>query len=191
MAFEYYTIRQFINGYFGGDESDKGIPKDKLDEVFTEYVNAAGLYETEEFGKVSYIHYISGRINSIKISIRLQREFVEEFGICYHPELKVFEKFGHKIYWNDKENFLTQLSKIESRELKWISILENEFSQLKKMRESKNKGNVETKTKLTRESFIRTINSLGKVGFKIDNNSTTMEEISIMIKQQTEENKSK
>jgi len=188
MEFDKYTVRQFINGVFGHDYSEKGIPQDKCETVYFEYIDAAGLYETEEFQKVTYISYINNRINSISIAIRLQREMVDNFDIAYLPGLEFFYQYGHRPKWkDDKEDFLKQLDKIEKRELKYTSMIENKIKELTEFRLKKNKG--EQPVELSRIAFIRTVNSLGKVGYKIDNNSTTVEELALMIKQQTEEAK--
>lgn len=185
MAFENYNIRQFIAAMFNDDRSIMNDEEYKL--VYTEYIDVAGLYDEGEFHTLSYIHYLNGRINTIKISIRLQREFLIEFGVPYEPNFSSFSKYGHRLFWNNKEElFLITLDRIEKKEFKYLSKLETEIRNLKDASDRKNKN--EPPPKKSRGSFIRIINFLGKCGFKIDNDKTTVEELAYMIKQQSEDN---
>lgn len=185
MAYENYTINQFKKAWFKEDYSE--MSKEQFDIVYTEYVDTAQLFLTEEFEKVSYIHYINNRINSIKMAIRLQREFLNEFDIPYIKGFDFFKKFGHIIFWNnEKEKFLNALKIVETKEKKYISKLENEIKSLKENRLKKRKGEVTIKQK--QQDFIRLIISLGKLNYKIDNDKTTVEELALMILQQKEEN---
>lgn len=186
MAYENYTIREFMNAMFKDDRSV--MDEDTLQLVNTEYIDTAGLYETEEFHEVTYIHYLNGKINSVKIAIRLQREFLEEFGVPYYKDFKIFIKNGYVVKWNNnKEDFLKTLLRIEAKETKYLSELENCIKKLTEKRAKKIKQ--ETTVKIERGSFIRTLNSLGKVGYKIDKDKETVEDLSYMIKQQIEESK--
>lgn len=189
MAFEDYTIRQYIRAQFSQDYSERGIPKDILDIVNSEYIDAACLYDEDEFQRVAYIHFLNGRINSIRMSIDLQRKYLLNFEIPYLPGLSFFKKYGHNLKWNDHiGNFLDQLHKVENSEKKYISKLEIETKQLIE-RKLKSKKPQEITNETTRKSFIRTINSLGRIGWKIDMDKTTMEEFSIIILQQSEDSK--
>lgn len=182
MYFENYTIQNFMDAKYKGK---RDIMDDAMFKcVETEYIDKAGLYATEEFDKVSYIHFLSNRVNSVKLSIKLQRDFIDNFEVPYTPELKFFEKFGHNLYWGkDKDKFLEQLKRIELKENKYISKLESELKALTDMRAKKNSG--EKTLEQSRESFVRTLNSLGKIGYKIERNVTTMEDLSYMIKDET------
>lgn len=187
MAYENYTIRQFMDALFKGDRSV--ISDEELSIVKLEYIDTAGLYETEEFSKVRYIEYLHGRINYIKIALRLQREFIEEFEMPYLPGIYELKKKGHIINWKkDKDAFLKQLAKIEKNEFKYTSEIETCIKQLTEFRDKQNKGT--QPVELTRSSFIRTINVLGKLGFRIDKDKDSPEDLAFMIKQQTEDNKS-
>lgn len=185
MAYEDYTIRQFMDASFKNDRTI--MDEETFQTVNTEYIDTAGLYETEEFSKVTYIHYLNGRINSVKICVRLQREFIEEFDMPYLPGLEILKKNGHSIRWVDKEQFMKSLELIENKEKKYLSELEGCIKNLTEYR--KNKNNKEETVKISRGSFIRTINSLGKVGYKIDKDKDTVEDLAYMIKAQVEENK--
>lgn len=185
MAFEKCTVRQYMDAMYRGDTSV--FNPDELSEINTEYIDVAELYDLDELNKVSYIHFIDNRINSIKLSIKLQRDFIEEFGLPYLPSLPFFKPFGHIVTWNnDKEKFLEKLERIESSERKYKSILANSIKELKDGKKSKGIKE-DTEPKIERQAFIRTLNSLGKIGYKIDYDKTTMEEVALMIKQQKEE----
>ncbi|TXI13244.1 MAG: hypothetical protein E6Q68_01655 [Polynucleobacter sp.] len=182
MAYEKYTINQFMKAWFNNDYSE--MSKEELEVVRTEYVDAAGLYNVDSLNKVSYIHYISNRINSIKISIKLQREFLMEFGMPYIPHLSFFRKFGHNVKWNaDKIDFVKQLNIVENKEKKYIIKLESAINEFKE-HQRKNAKDADVNP---RRSFIKTLNVLGKSGYRIDKNETTVEELAIMISQQSEE----
>ena len=85
------------------------------------------------------------------------------------------------------DDFLKQLDKIEHKERKWTSILENEIKNLTDMRAKKIKKEVPQKE--ARGSFIKTINSLRKIGYPILLKENTMEEFSYMIKAAREDAK--
>jgi hypothetical protein len=186
MPFEKYTIRDFINAMFNGERSI--MDEDTLQTVYTEYVDVAGLYETADFNLSVYINFLTVRVNMIKKSILAQKQYTEEFGIAYLPGINVFKQYGHKIKWTNKEDFFKSLDKMETREKVYISQLEAKVKEREELREKNNKGEVVSE-KLKRGSFIRTINTLGKIGYKIDNDKTTIEELAYMIKQQIEESK--
>lgn len=181
MAFEDYNIKQFMDALYKKDRSV--MTDDILDEVYNEYIDTSGLYEKEEFEKVRYIQFLYNRINTVKISIKVQRRFVEEFGIAYEPSLEIFKKFGFSLKWENKEQFLSDLIKIEIREKKYISQVESKIKELIDLRKSKEKKEPVNK-KTPRASFICNIIYLGKIGYKIDYDKTSVEELAYMIKQQ-------
>lgn len=183
MAYEDYTIKEFMNAKFKQDYSV--MSKQKLDEVYTEYIDTAELFETDEFERIVYIHFINNRINSVGLAIRIQKSFLQEFGTPYIEGLKYFKKFGHNIFWNNEEDFLRKLDSIELREKRYVSELEACIKELMEFRKKKNRG--EKEVELTRGTFVKTLITLGKVGYKIENDKTTMEELSYMIKQQMDE----
>jgi hypothetical protein len=184
--YEDITVRQYMNALFKGDRSVMNDEETRQCNI--EYIDTAGLYETEEFNRECYIQHLTTRVNVITISLKLQRDFLEEFGTPYLPALKDLQKFGHNILWTTKEKFLKDLIRVEKLEKSYISQLEIKIKELEDYKRKKDSGKPET-IAVNRGSFIRTINSLGKIGFKIDMNSTTMEELAYMIKQQLEENK--
>ena len=196
MAYENYTIQQYMDAKYKGDRSV--MSEEEFQIVQTEYIDTAGLYESEEFSKVCYITFVSGRINSVNTAIRLHREFINHIGQPYLPGFEFMKLKGHKLYWNKNypdriEDFLKQLEKVEQRERKWTSILENEIKNLTEMRLKKKNGvkDDETGEKEKRGGFIKTINSLRKIGYPIVLKENTMEEFSYMVKQAREDAKEK
>lgn len=186
MAFENFTINEFKLAKFKGDYSV--ISEDVLKIVYDEFIDTSGLYSKDEFQKVGYIYYLNGRINSLKLSIKLQKSFLDNFDIPFIEEFKMFKKYGHILYWNnDKKAFLKSLDLVEEREKKFVSQLENKSKELIESRLKKVKK--EETVDLSRSSFIRNVNNLGKQGWKVYNDKTTMEELAYMIKDQIEESK--
>jgi len=186
VAYENWTIRQLMKAWFRKDYSE--MSEEEFGIVRTEYIDTAGLYDENVFQKVCYIYFLNSRINSISLSIRLQKDFLKEFDIPYKPAFSFLSKFGHRVKWNDNaEDFISQLDKIERREVKYTSMIENEIVELKKLQKQAKIPEEEEDDKTTRERFIRTVNTLGKIGYKIDYDKTTVEELALMIKQQTEE----
>lgn len=185
MASEKYTVRQFEQAWFQGDRSV--MDEHEFNQVYTEYMDTSGLFETEEFDKVCYIYWLNNRINSIKLGIKLQKDFLKEFGVPYKPAFFFFVEFGHNLKWNDNsEDFIKQLKTVEIREKMYIGELEGAMKELKDFRKKRDNGEP-TDPKKTRISFIRTRNTLGKIGYIIDPDKTTVEEMALMVKQQSEE----
>lgn len=188
--YENYTVREFENAMFRNDRTV--MTEEIYTEVYSEYIDTAQLFETEEFQKVAYIHNINGRINTIKLSIKLQKEFLLEFGIPYKEGFKIFKKFGYIVFWkddcNNSKEFLASLDRIEAMEKKYVNEVENCIKLLIDFRAAKGKKE-DQPVKIKRESWIRTINFLGKIGYKIDKDKETVEDLSLMIKQQNEDNK--
>lgn len=185
MQYEDCTINQYIKAKFKKDYTE--ISKEQLKEIETEYVDTSGLYDSEEFAKTSYIHYLTNRKNSIALSIRLQEEFLVEFGVPFIQELKFLKKFGHTVTWNgDVKDFNRQIRKIEEKEARYTSQLEKCIKELIELRKKNDAAKGEEKIE-NRGSFIATLISLGKIGYDIRRDETTMEDLAYMIKKQMEE----
>jgi len=183
--YEEVTVNQFMRAWFKGERDV--LSDEDYATVRQEYLDTAGLYDVDELDRVSYIHFLNNRINSVKIGIRLQREFISHFKEPFKPNFKFFQQKGHILKWeNDLEKFEVLLKKIEKRELKYVAKLEGCLKDMIDKRKKKAEPE-EVDLKAQRENFIRTLNSLGKVGYKIDRDETTVEDLALMIKQQTEE----
>lgn len=184
MAFENYTVRQFRNAWFSDDYSSTGIPKKDFHICYEEYIDYTKAYQTDIFDKIVYIQSIRDRINGVNTNIRLQREFIEEFGLPYVDKLVLLENYG---YFISSEDILEKFKQIEQEEKVYVSELETNIKELSEMKE---RSGIEEKPtiKKSREIFIKTLNSLGKIGYRIDIDKTTVEELALMINQQNEDN---
>lgn len=151
--------------------------------IHTEYVDLAGLYKNKEFELLGYINHLETRINIIAMSINLQRNFLDEFDIPLVEGFKTFKTYNHNLYWDfnnpDKLGFLSMLKKIETRTLTYKGQLIEKKKELFDLQ--KNKVEKKHTTIQSRQEFIRTLNALGKFGFRIDKNETTVEELALMV----------
>lgn len=187
--YEDYNIDQFMDAWFKKDYSELSEADFKI--VRAEYEDTSGLYLTEDFENISFIHHLKCRLNYVKLFVKLQRDFVEEFDIPFVRDFETLkEKYGYVVNWNqDKDDFEKQLKKIELRERKYESTL---LEKVKELSESRIKPKVEAEDnedslKKSRISFIRMLNSLEKMGYNLNNNKKSVESLSLMIKQQLEE----
>lgn len=184
--YEDITVRQFMNAQFKSDRSV--MNEEQFKQCYNEYLDTTGLYETDIFNKECYIQFLTNRINVIKIGIKAHVDFVNEFGVPYVEELKIFNQYGHFPVWKgDKEKFIKDIQRIGKLENVYISQLEAKVKELEETKEKRE--DIPIKKDSGRGNFIQTLNSLGKVGYKIDKDSTTVEELAYMIKYQLEENK--
>lgn len=184
MVYHKYTITQFISAWFDKDRSV--MNEETFEKCKTEYIDTAGLYNTEDFEKTSYIYFIQNRINSIKIFLHVQRSFLEDFNEPCQQYFYFIKKFGHKLVWRDDvKNFKDQLDSIENKEKKYESVLKREMLELATKR--KLDGKKEQNKDTTRESFLTSLNILGKMGYRFDEDKTTVERLALIIKQQKEE----
>lgn len=192
MAFERYVIDDFMKAWFDKDYSK--MPLDDFKIVYAEYLDTSGLFQSEDFERQSFIHHLNQRIERVKMYIRIQREFISEFDMPYILDFDDFrDKYGYVLKWKkDKEDFEKQLEKVEKREHKNITFLESKIKELNEFRNKKSKNEIpeddEKSLKKSRHGFIKMLNSLGKMGYEIKRKETYVEELSLMIKQQTEEN---
>lgn len=189
MAYEIYTIQQFMDAWFNNSR-DVIKSEEEFAKVYSEYIDTSGLYITEEFDKMAYITFLENRINTIELFIYNQERYYEDFGVPYFPAFEIISKYGHKYKWDGNgDAFLKFLLNVKTKETKYKSLLSAAEQELDEIR-SKNKkdkslseGKKETST---RHSFIRMMNSLCQNGFSISKKDTTVEELSLMIKQQLE-----
>lgn len=187
--YEDYSIQVFMNAWFKKDYSELSEEDFKI--VRAEYEDTSGLYLTQDFEQISYINHISQRINYVKLFVKLQRDFIQEFDIPFLRDFPSFkDKYGYNLKWNDDiEDFEKQLKRVESRELKNDSHLKEKLKEFKDSKKNEPVKEVENEDSIqkSRISFIRMLNSLGKIGYKFDKLLTSVEELSLMIKQQLEE----
>jgi hypothetical protein len=183
--YEDVTIKDFMSAWFKKDYSK--LSKEDFDLCYSEYIDSTGMYVTEEFDVVAGIHYLTNRINTIKTWVSLQKQCLFILGEPFLDELEFITKYGHHVVWNnDFEDFNKQLDRIILRDSKFQIELEQKHKKLEELRSKRNIKEVTKKDE--REQFLRMLNSLSKIGFKIDKNETTIEELALMLKQQFEEN---
>ncbi len=190
--FENFTVKQFEDAWFKKDHSL--ISAEDLKIIHAEYLDTSGLFLSDDFEKRSYVLHLNQRINYVQLFVEFQREFLKQFG---KPFLRIQDLFtlksnyGYVLKWKeDADDFESQLEKIELREEKFHSTLAEKLKEIEDDRKKKYPQAVdepEEDLKKSRTSWIRMINSLSKIGYKIDKPITTVEELSLMIKQQMEE----
>lgn len=190
MSYEDVVIQDFMDAWFKKDYSK--ISKDEFTIVYSEYVDTSGLFMSEDFEKKGYVLRLTSRINYVKLFINLQRRFIREFGIPFIRDFQhLKENYGYVLKWeNDSYDFEKQLKKVEMREVKHMTLLEAKIKEIEVSRSKNQNKEVETDEetlKKSRTSFIRMINSLRKIGYVIIFKETTVEELALIIKQQTEE----
>lgn len=190
MAFENYNINQFMDAWFKKKYDE--LSKEEFDIVYAEYQDGSGLYMTEDFERITLINHLKARINYIKLFVKLQRDFIIDFGIPFTKNFETIkDKYGYILKWNgDLTDFERQLKKIELRQGKHITFFEEkvkEFNESRMNKKDDTEEENEDSLKKSRVKFIRMLNSLGKIGYKFDNKETSVEVLSLMIKQQLEE----
>jgi len=196
MVSEKYTIDQFKDAWFKKDYSS--MTKEDFVIVYSEYMDISGLFLSEDFEKQSHIYYLQQRINYVILFINLQRKFISHFGIPFTRDFdNMYDRYGHRLTWNnDIEDFEKQINKIESREDKNKSLLENEMKELDEFRKrnsSKNKDDEDESDEKLQENmfkFLSMIISLKKMNYEIKTSETTVLELALIIKKQLEDKNS-
>jgi hypothetical protein len=184
--YEDVTVYDFERAWFRKDFSK--LSKEDFDVTYSEYIDATGWFATEEFDLVSNINYLAHRLTAIETAISVHAMFLFEFDKPYE-DFSVFQRWGYSIKWTgDKDKFINDLQLIISGEASTKTELLRTKNELVKKRQQYNKG--DKTIKQSHEEFVQMINSLNKIGFNILKKETTVQELSIMIKQQLEENES-
>lgn len=184
MAYEKYTIRQFEKAFLYQDYSE--IHEDVFQEVYTEYIDTTGAYISQQFEKSVYIRFLANRINTISNFIKLQILFFEEFNQPFVKKFDIIEQFGYSLTWNNsKEDFLKQLSDIQDSE-SWVdSDLRIAIKDLEEL-----KSNEKTEVQSNKEkiaNWMNCVSSLMKIGYSIDKDKMTVQELSFIIKYEKEQ----
>lgn len=181
MTFQECVIRPFMAAMFNANYTV--ISKEDYEIIFTKYVDVSGIGLTMEYELLSNIHNLNCRIFSISGFISIINECLDNFQMPFGPAINDMKKYGHTLIWTgDIDNLKKQIKSIEVREKRFIL----EMDEQKKLLSNLKKDGVKPDSD-ARESFIRQLNSLGKFGFKIDKDITTVEELSLMIRDYREE----
>lgn len=187
MIIEEITIDVFMEAWF--KEKYDRLSKENFEIAYTEYIDTSGLAITQEFDLSCNIFYLTNRINIINLAVGIHKSFAEEFGFPYPYEdgYSTLEEFGYFISeFEDINKFLKELNDILSAEVVTQVELNSTKKQLEEFRKQADVGK-KPDIKQTREQFIRMMNSLQKLGFKISRKETYVEELALIIQQQREE----
>lgn len=151
--------------------------------LYTEYIDLSGIAVTAELEIMKTIFYLDCRIKKINLLLHIQYESMDKIGM---PCIGGFDKmrfYGHKLYWDknhpDHYGFKCQLQSIESKEKKYKDDYNEKMKELWEFKKKQKDGEIPLLQK--RKEFIRTINVLGKYGYPIDRDKTTVEEFALMV----------
>lgn len=185
------TIKQFIKCAFEakyrgllveGEASDEELQQ-AFESIYAQHVDLSGLYQTREFEMSAYINSLDNRIHTIDRFIELQLLFIVEFDIPFIAEFGIIKKYGYNLYWNpefpDIPGFKRKLDQIKNKETKYKSTLKNKINELVELRRKQVKK--EHTLLESRKGFLTTVNRLQQAKFVIDKNTTTVEELDLMI----------
>ena len=187
------TVRIYISAVFEGNlialvidgEATEEELITALEAIQEEYTDLAGMQKSEEFELIKQIRYLKIRLESIHQFVKIHRACIAQLGEPFHPAIQDLKKFGHRLYWNKEESnvmdFLKALDQILVKEKRTEAELMNKARALADLK-LKSAG-PEISTGQRRISFISLLNSLGKFGFTIDKDKTTMEELALMAKE--------
>lgn len=175
------TVRRFKECLKGNTE---GI--DNWEQLFTQYVDLSGIGETEEYTLMVAIHNLGVRVAGVNAFIQLQINWYNNFDEPFELAFEDMKKYHIKISYDPSQpgRFLQRLKQIEADEKRNIAEMDSLIKDLEELRKNGVKPG-----KSSSETFIRTLNALNKEGYRIDNDKTDMEELSLMIRQRNEENK--
>jgi hypothetical protein len=171
-----------------GDPTDEEL-KNAFDLINAEYIDLSGLYVTREFDLSAHIHYLHIRKTTIEEFVRLQRKFIEQFGVPFVSEFRLVKKYGYSFNWNHEapnlEHFLSKLNKVASQEVRYGIELSNKTKELFELRSKRIAK--EAPVLETRKQFMTMIIRLQQSKFVIDRNKTTVEELALMIADQKDQ----
>lgn len=181
MTLSDITVRVFMRCLFNKDY--EGV--DDWERLYTEYIDLSGMGETRQLELVVAIHNLQTRISFISGFIEFQKTWLLQFGEPFEQGFEDVRKFGYKLHWEAgyPTQFVDQLQKMETKEKRNIAQLDAEMKELDEFTKT---GKHKQKAS-DRADFVRMLNTLGKEGYKIDRDKTDMEELSLMIRQHSED----
>jgi len=174
------TVRVFMRCLFNKDYS--GV--ENWEELYTSYIDLSGLGESGQLGLYVAIHNLNVRLFRITAFLEFHAKVFDLVGMADLDRLDMIKDYGYRLKWNplQPEEFLPQLIRIEQKEKRQYVELKTLEKELEEMRQAEKPGTVSA-----RNSFVIMLNMLGKEGYKIDKDSTDMEELALMIKQHGED----
>jgi len=178
MTLAEINIRTFMRCLFNKDFT--GV--DNWEELYTMYIDQSGICNNGQLEIEVAIHNLEARLHHISGWLELQWKILKITGQPYEPLFADVHRYGHKPTVDDFEN---QLIRIEAKEKKNIS----QINRLRKDRESI-KQVAQPDTVNARNSFLTMLNVLSKnQGYRIDKETTDMEELCVMIRDHNEQAK--
>lgn len=173
------TIQVFMNAWFNGDRSV--LSDDEFEQIHLEYVDISGMSKTQELELNSQLYYLQNRVERVKLLLFALRLSVQEIGKPFQVGIDDLKSYGHKLYWDgDAVVFAKMLSKIETKESRYIIQLQQKEDEVLAFYKAKTSG-VAT-VKQSRQQFIKNIIELRKRGHYIKENETTVEVLALAIK---------
>lgn len=152
--------------------------------IYAQYADLSGLYQTREFELSAYIDNLDKRVHTVERFLELQRLFVTEFETPFVPGFSLMKKYGYNLHWNFEnpqiDLFVRKLGQIEMKEKKYRTILNAKINELIEFRKKLIKK--EFTLLESRKEFITGMNRLQQAKFVISKNETTVEELSLMIR---------
>lgn len=168
------TVRVFMACLFDGKL--ELLQGGDFSKIHTEFMDISKMGDTKELELLTAIHNTHTRILFIEAMLSFHRLFFKEMGVPYVNGFASLKP--HRLKWDEKNpgSFLEQLNAIETIEKKHVAELdkyEKELSAIKKEGFNPYQDG--------REAFVRQLSNLGRYGYKIDRDTTDMEELGIMI----------
>lgn len=177
-------------------EADEQTLKNAFEIIHAQYVDDSGLYQSAEYDKYAYIDMLQKRINTVENFILLQKEFIYQFDVPCIAAFDIIKRYGHRLSYDvnkpDTVSFIKKLDSIQVRENKYRNECEKKKKELFELQGKKQRN--ELTTLQTRKEFISMLTKLQQQKFVIDRKITTVEDLSIMIRdcrEQAQEQKAK
>ena len=183
------TINQFMKCKFDNNFSVltlSGNPSEKelinaFENIQNEYIDLCGIH-VPEIELLKSIKALECRIQSMHLYLKVSKDacdqLVEPFIFeVLNDAIPCINNNGYRLTWTNKEDFKKQLNKIELKEKRYIAEHDRKNKELELYREN-HPNNIESNS---RTEFIRLLNELQKIGYKIDREKTFMEELGIMV----------
>lgn len=169
------SVRQFMRALFEDDLS--GF--ENFENIWTEYIDLAGVSENMEKDLMVAIHNIDVRRLVVPELVKLQRDCIEALGSPYVNGFWLFKKFGHRLsFEGDILAFDDQLERALTKEK--IHFAEQE--KMKKELADLRKNGIQMHGN-GRKEFIRLLNVVGKTySGGIDRDKTDVETYALMVK---------
>lgn len=164
-----------------GEPSDQEL-LEAFEAIHEEYMELSGSGSSGDYILIKQVKYLRARLESIYNFIKIHRTCIAEIGEPFHPAIADLKKLGHKLNWDpekpDVAKFLKDLDAIKRKERRTESELMNKLRALEVLQE-REKGQHRSQQQ-QRIAFVAMVNNLGKAGYRIDKDKTSMEELGLM-----------